>query len=178
MKSSLKIALIIMAVIAAVALMGVTGVQSARNKAIRLEEQIEMAKSEIDVQQKRRSDLIPNLVDCVKAFDQHEYELILAVTHERGYDAGEVQAMVAAVAEAYPELKSSENYRELMNELSTTENLIANYRSNYNKWIRDYKQHIRKFPNTALLNLAGYETVAYSYLEYDAPEDAPVGLFD
>ena len=178
MKSSFKFVLIILAIIAAVVLFGVIGVQSARNKAIRLEEQIDMAKSEIDVQQKRRADLIPNLVYCVKAYDRHEYELILAVVRERGYEAGEVKTMVAAVAEAYPELKSSENYRELMNELSTTENLIANYRSNYNKWIREYKQHIRKFPNTMLLNLAGYEAVEYSYLEYDAPEDAPTGLFD
>lgn len=178
MKSETKLVLITAAIIAAIVFLCIVGVQSVRNKAVRLEEQIATAKSDIDVQQKRRADLIPNLVDCVKAYDKHEYELILAVVRERGYDTQEVQNMVVAVAEAYPEMKSSENYRELMNELATTENLIANYRSNYNKWIREYKQHIRKFPNTMLLNLAGYEAVEYSYLEYDAPEDAPTGLFD
>ena len=85
--------------------------------------------------------------------------------------------MINAVAEAYPNLKSNENYKELMNELATTENLIANYRSNYNKWIKNYNQYVRKFPNRQILDMLGYEVMPYSYLEYNAPVDAPTNLF-
>ena len=58
----------------------------------------------------------------------------------------EIQTMIQAVAEAYPELKSSENYRELMNELATTENLIANYRSNFNKWVKKLQSICKEIP--------------------------------
>ena len=65
-----------------------------------------------------------------------------------------------------------------MNELSTTENLIANYRSNYNTWVKKYNQYIRKFPNKQILDMLGYEPVEYSYLTYDVSEDAPTNLFE
>jgi LemA protein len=90
----------------------------------------------------------------------------------------EVQTLIAAVAEAYPELKSNENYRELMNELATTENLIANYRSNYNSCVRNYNQYIRKFPNSFALGVSGYAIQEYKYLEFNVSHDAPTNLFD
>lgn len=170
--------IIALAIALGAVLLCVTCVQAVRNKAVRLEEQIDVAKSDIEVQQKRRVDLIPNLVDCVKAYDQYEYETILSVVRQRGYDADEVQTRVMAVAEAYPELKSSSHYRELMNELATTENLIASFRANYNKQVRSYRQFVRRFPNTMLLSAAGYETMAYEYLRFDTSEDAPSGLFE
>ena len=178
MRIDVKLILITLAIVFGMMILITGCVASTCNKAVQLEEQIAVAKSDIDVQQKRRADLIPNLVDCVKAYDQHEYETILAVVRERGYDADEVQSMIVAVAEAYPELKSSENYRELMNEMATTENLIANYRGNYNKQVRGYKQYVRRFPNTMLLAIAGYEVKAFDYLEFNASEDAPKGLFE
>lgn len=82
-----------------------------------------------------------------------------------------------AVTEAYPELKSNENYKELMNELSITENLIAEYRENYNKQIKEYNRYVRKFPTRFFLNILGYETQQYQYLDYGAPVDAPQNLF-
>lgn len=81
------------------------------------------------------------------------------------------------MSEAYPELKSDSNYKELMNELSITENLIAEYRSNYNKQIKEYNRYVRKFPTRLFLNRLGYETQNYTYLDYDAPVDAPQDLF-
>jgi LemA protein len=81
------------------------------------------------------------------------------------------------VSEAYPELKSNENYKELMNELSITENLIAEYRSNYNKQVKEYNRYIRKFPTRFFLNILGYEVRGYTYLDYSAPADAPQNLF-
>ena len=85
--------------------------------------------------------------------------------------------MISAVAEAYPDLKSNENYKQLMNELATTENLIANYRSNYNNWIKNYNKYVRKFPNKQILNILSYEIIEYSYLDYDVSSDAPTNLF-
>ena len=176
-----KIVLITIAIIIATILLSIFAVQGVQNKAISLEEQIYTAYSDIDIQQKRRADLIPNLVDCVKAYDRHEYQTLVDVINARDTDSDqsvtEIQTMINAVAEAYPELKSNENYKELMNELATTENLIANYRSNYNKWIKSYNQYVRKVPNKQILGMLGYETTSYTYLEYNASVDAPTNLF-
>ena len=84
---------------------------------------------------------------------------------------------ITAVSEAYPELKSNENYKELMNELSITENLIAEYRSNFNKQVKEYNRYVRQFPARLFLNILGYETQTYDYLDYNAPVDAPQNLF-
>lgn len=179
---SVKLLLIILAIIVAAGAMFVFAFQGVQNKAISYEEQISTAQSEIEVQLKRRADLIPNLVDCVKAYDEHEYQTLMDVISARGTSSdasvNEIQTMINAVAEAYPELKSSENYRELMNELAATENLIANYRSNYNTWVKSYKQYVRKFPNRQILDMLGYEVMDYAYLNYDVSEDAPTNLFD
>lgn len=179
---SVKLLLIILAIIVATGAMFVFAFQGIQNKAISYEEQISTAQSEIEVQLKRRADLIPNLVDCVKAYDEHEYQTLMDVISARGTSSdasvNEIQTMINAVAEAYPELKSSENYRELMNELAATENLIANYRSNYNTWVKSYKQYVRKFPNRQILDMLGYEVMDYAYLSYDVSEDAPTNLFD
>ena len=178
----LRTILITVAISLAVSVFVVSAVQSVQNKAIAYEEQIYAAQSEIAVQEKRRADLIPNLVDCVKAYDQHEYEIIMGVINTRGASsddaANEIQMIISAIAEAYPELKSSDGYIELMRELATTENLIADYRSNYNILVNQYKQHIRKFPHGLILNLLGYEPKDYFYLDHSVCEDAPTNLFD
>lgn len=179
---NIKPILIGAAIVIAAILLFIFAFQGVQNKAISLEEQIATAQSEIKVQEKRRADLIPNLVDCVQAYDQHEYQALMDVVAARGTNtdasANEIKTMIQAVAEAYPELKSSENYRELMNELATTENLIANYRSNFNKWVKNYNQYVRKFPNRWVLSMLGYEVLEYEYLDYNISEDAPTNLFD
>lgn len=182
MKFSWKLFLIIVLIIISIALMLAFAFNGVQNKAISYEEQIETAQSDITVQEKRRADLIPNLVDCVKSYDKHEYETLMDLVSARGTSSDEsvdeIRTMISAVAEAYPELKSSDNYRELMNEMSTTENLIANYRSNYNTWVKKYNQYIRKFPNKQILNMFGYVSIEYSYITYDIPADAPTNIFE
>lgn len=177
-----KLILIIIGIILAVVLFAMFALNSVPNKAISYEEQITTAQSEIKIQEKRRADLIPNLVDCVKEYDKHEYETLLAVVEARGTDSDssvqEIQTMINAVAEQYPDLKSNENYKELMNELATTENLIANVRTNYNKWVSKYNTHVRKFPNRQILSFLGYEVVEYQKLTFDVSSDAPTNLFD
>lgn len=178
-KKDWKMALIIGAGVISIVLLCVFGVQSSQNKAFALEEQVSTAQSDIKVQEKRRVDLIYNLVDCVKQYDQHEAETLTAIVEGRGSsgDIENVTTAITAVSEAYPELKSNENYKELMNELSMTENLIAEHRSNYNKQVKEYKRYVRQFPTRIFLGMLGYEIMDYSYLDYSASVDAPQNLF-
>lgn len=105
---SWKLPLIIMAIIVAIIGTFTFGFWGVQNKAISYEEQITTAKSEIKIQEKRRADLIPNLVDCVKAYDKHEYDTLMAVVDSRGTKSdaavAEITTQIKAVAEAYPEL--------------------------------------------------------------------------
>lgn len=175
-----KLTLIVLAGVISLGALGIFGVQSSQNKAFTLEEQVSVAESDIKVQEKRRVDLVYNLADCVKQYDKHEAETLKAIVDGRGStgDIDNVTTAITAVSEAYPELKSDANYKELMNELSITENLIAEFRSNYNKQIKEYKRYIRKFPTRVFLDILGYEKQEYKYLDYNAPEDAPQDLFE
>lgn len=175
-----KLPLIIGAGVIAIILLCVFGVQSSQNKAIALEEQVNTAASDINVQEKRRVDLVYNLADAVMQYDEHEAETLKAIAEGRGSTGSieNVTTAITAVAEAYPELKSNENYKTLMNELSMTENLIAEYRSNYNKAIKEYNRYVRKFPTRIFLNMLGYEVMEYEYLNYNVSSDAPQNLFD
>lgn len=174
-----KLALIVLAGVISLGVLGIFGVQSSQNKAFTLEEQVSVAESDIKVQEKRRVDLVYNLADCVKQYDKHEAETLKAIVDGRGSTGNieNVTTAITAVSEAYPELKSDANYKELMNELSITENLIAEFRSNYNKQIKEYNRYVRKFPTRVFLDILGYEKQEYKYLDYNAPEDAPQDLF-
>lgn len=176
-----KVILISVVGVLAVILLGVFAIQGVQNKAIALEEQINTADSDIKVQEKRRVDLVYNLVDCVKEYDKHEYNTLKDVVDARGSNDSNIQevtTMLAATAEAYPDLKSNGNYKQLMNELSMTENMIAEYRSNYNKQIKEYNRYVRKFPNRQFLSMLGYEVGSFTYLDYNTPVNAPQNLFD
>lgn len=178
MKTTKLIGLIIAAIMAVV-LLGVFVVQGAQNTAIALEEQVDAAESDIRVQEKRRVDLVYNLADCVKQYDEHEANTLRNIVDGRSNSGSieDVQMAISAVSEAYPELKSNENYKELMNELSMTENMIAEYRSNFNSQVKEYSRFVRKFPTRFFLSLTGYEVQEYTYLNYDAPADTPQNLF-
>lgn len=177
-----KLPVIIIAVIVAVALMFVFAFQGVQNHAIGLEEQITTAQSEIKIQEKRRADLIPNLVDCVQAYDEHEYNTLKDVIAQRGTNTDaavqEVTTMINAVAEQYPQLQSNTNYQQLMTELATTENLIAQTRTNYNTWVSQYNTYVRKFPNSSILSMLSYERQTFEKLNFNVSSDAPTNLFD
>ena len=135
--------------------------------------------SDIKVQEKRRIDLLPNLVDTIKQYDKHEAETLQAIVDGRGStgDIENVTTAITAVAEAYPELKSNENYKQLMTELATTENMIAQYRESYNKQVGTYIRYVKGFPARQFLSWTGYEVLDYQRLDYQAPVDAPTNLF-
>ena len=171
-KSSLIVAGIVLAAIA----LAVVMVAGINNRAISLEEQISGAEAQISVAEKRRVDLIYNLVDTVTAYQEYEGETMLAITEARAAaQAG--NAVLNAVSEQYPELKANENYQQLMTELAMTENSIAQYRNNYNEQVKAYNKFVRQFPNNIILGIMGYAPVETQYTDYDAPEDAPSDLF-
>lgn len=171
---NIKLIAIITAAIAAIILVIMFVPYFVENKAITFEEQIEAAKSDISVQEKRRADLIPKLIDCVKDYDEHEYKTLMNVVSGRNMnsdtDVNDIETMINAVSESYPELKSDGNYKNLMNELTTTENLIANHRSSLNSTIKRYRQYVRKSLIKKILNSTGYKIIDYGYLEFDAEE--------
>lgn len=174
---------------AVIAVVGVIGIFfamniSINNGAIFAEEQVFEANSKIEAAQKRRVDLIYNLVDTVEAYADHESETFKAVAELRtGGATGtatveNAQLAFNAVAEAYPELKANETYKQLMTELTVTENDVRGMRENFNREIRNYNKFTRKFPNSFFLGLGGYEVIEYTYLDFDAPADAPQDLFN
>lgn len=173
---------IIVGIVLAVIFLIVGIFAGANNKAVFLEEQINGAQANINVAEKRRVDLVYNLVDAVQAYQDYEGKTLEAITAARSSvsngDIDEAKVSINVVAEAYPELKANENYRQLMNELAMTENQIAQYRNNYNEQVRAYNKIIRSFPNNVILSILGYERIETTYTDYGAPVDAPQNLFD
>ena len=157
------------------------GVQHSQNKAIGYEETIAQCQSDIDVQIDRKISVLSELAECVKQYDKHEYETLTAVISARGgksgdVDANEIVAQINAVAEAYPELKSNENYKTLMTEVSTTENLLMTHKKAYNTSVRQYNNYCRRFPTRLNLSITGYEKADYQYYS-TTNTDKPMTLF-
>lgn len=179
MKSNIKLVLIVIAVIIAVTVAGIFAVQSSQNRAISLEESVYTASSDVEVQEKRRVDLVYNLADCVKQYDAHESKTLteLAENMSKGNDVENVSTSIAAITYSYPDLKSNKTYIQLMDELSITENLIAQSRENYNKSVGTYNKYVNKFPTRIFLNWTGYDEKEFERLEFNAPSDAPQNLF-
>lgn len=140
-------------------------IQVVKNRAISYEESIKQIASNVNAQEQRRFDLIPELVKCVKAYDEHEYKVLLALANARSCNGDsiskEVQNRISIVIERYPDLKSHENYEKLMIELSNTENRILQERKAYNQEVTRYRSFVRQFPSKQLLKLTDYEIVNY-----------------
>ena len=132
--------------------------------------------SQIDVQLKRRADLIPNLIETVKGYAKHEKELFEKVTQERASlvsakgaqekatannQLSETLKSIFAVAENYPELKASQNFMELQDELSDTENKIAYARQFYNSTVLDYNTKLQVFPNVFIAKLLNFKEAEF-----------------
>jgi LemA protein len=134
--------------------------------------QIDEAWGQIDVQLKRRADLIPNLVESVKGYAKHEKTVFTDVTKARtalmnaDHPTEKAQAndmltgalkSLFAVAEAYPQLKANENFIHLQKELSDTEDKVAYARQFYNTQLMEYNLKVKMFPNNLFANMFGFK---------------------
>lgn len=159
------------------------------NKLVRLRNTVESSWSDIDVQLKKRYDLVPNLVETVKGFAGHEksifeqvadarYKAMRASTLEQKAAAENVleQALkgLFAIAEAYPELKASANFAQLQTQLQELENNIEYARRYYNAVVRDFNTLTESFPSNLIASRFGFRRREFFELEEPAAERAPV----
>lgn len=155
------------------------------NAFVRLINRAKEAWADIDVQLKRRYDLIPNLVNTVKAYATHEAKAFENVTRARSAamnagslaEKGEAENMLTgalkslfAVAEAYPDLKANQNFGKLQDELSDTENKIQAARRFYNAVVRDLNTKIETVPSNIIANL--FKVSKMEFFELEAGEEA------
>ncbi len=156
------------------------------NRLVTLRQRIRNAWSQIDVQLKRRYDLIPNLVNTVKGYATHERETFENVTKARnmavqakGIDeqAGAENLLTGAlkslfaVAESYPELKADANFRQLQEELSNTEGKIAFSRQFYNDTVMSFNTMIQRFPTVLIAGMFGFHKEEYFNIDEAAARE-------
>ncbi len=157
------------------------------NKLVRGRNAVKNAWSQIDVQLKRRHDLIPNLVETAKGYMKHERETLEAVTAARNMamgasgvaDAGKAEGMLSgalkslfAVSEAYPDLKANQNFLSLQEELTSTENKIAFSRQAYNDATMMYNNKVEMVPTNIVAGIFNFEKS--EFFEIEIPEEKEV----
>jgi LemA protein len=174
-------------VVAVVVVLLILYVIAQYNGLVRLRNRVDAAWAQIDVQLRRRYDLIPNLVETVKGYAAHERETLEAVTQARANaisasgmaDQAQAENQITgalkslfAVAEAYPELKANENFMNLQEELSGTEGRISYARQYYNDSVQSYNTKTQAFPSNLLAGPFGFKQ--REYFEADDTSRGPV----
>jgi LemA protein len=159
------------------------------NGFVSLKNRTQEAWADIDVQLKRRYDLIPNLVNTVKGYATHESTAFEKVTEARSRamqagtltEKGEAENVLSgtlkslfAISEAYPELKANTNFMELQKELSDTENKIMASRRFYNGNVRDFNTGVEMFPGNLIAKMFNFKVLEFFELEQDSIEKNPV----
>jgi LemA protein len=157
------------------------------NRLVTVRMRVKEALSQIDVQLKRRTDLIPNLVETVKGYAKHEKDVLENVTKARaslmqaGTAKEKAQAnnflsdtlkSLFAVSENYPNLKANENFLELQQELSDTENKIAYARQFYNSNVMDYNTKLQVYPDAMIANMFHFQPA--DFFEVEEKDKEPV----
>ncbi len=175
-------ALIILIVLAGIALLVGLWLMGAYNSLVRLRQAVKNAWAQIDVQLKRRHDLIPNLVNTVKGYATHEKGTLEAVMNARAKATsvtlpadkikaeGELSGALArllAVAEAYPDLKANQNFLSLQGELGSTEDRIAFSRQAYNDSVAQLNTAIQTFPTLLIAGMFGFKEEPF----FEAPTE-------
>ncbi|MBN1807383.1 MAG: LemA family protein [Sedimentisphaerales bacterium] len=158
------------------------------NALIRLRNQVQNAWSQIDVQLKRRHDLIPNLVETAKGYMKHERETFEAITNARSQAMGaksvneaskaegalgEALSKFMLVVENYPDLKANQNFLSLQEELTSTENKISFARQSYNDQVLFYNNKIQMFPSNIVAGMFGFEKRDFFEIEVAAEREVP-----
>lgn len=165
----------------------------AYNSLIRRNNQVKESWSDIDVQLKRRHNLIPNLVETVKGYAKHEREAFESVTAARAKaisattapEHAQAENMLTAslkslfaVAEAYPELKANTNFLELQRELSDTENKIMAAHRFYNSNVRDFNTAVESVPTNIIANMFSFKKYEFFELTDEAARSTPKVKFE
>jgi LemA protein len=163
----------------------------AYNGFVRLVNRTKEAWADIDVQLKRRYDLIPNLVNTVKGYAAHETTAFEKVTEARAramtatgtaqkgqaeHQLSDMLKSVFAIAEAYPDLKANQNFLELQRELSDTENKIQAARRFYNTNVRDLNTAVESFPNNVIAGVFKFSKMEFFDLDANSAEREPVAV--
>ena len=160
------------------------------NSLVRSRNQVSNSWAQIDVQLKRRHDLIPNLVETVKGYAKHERETLEAVTNARNLaqkavgsgvgaqskaEAGLSGALsrLLAVAENYPDLKANQNFLALQEELTSTENKISFSRQFYNDSVYSYNNRTQMFPSNIVAGMTGFKPGEFFEVEVPGEREAP-----
>lgn len=158
------------------------------NSLVRLRVRVDSAWADIDVQLKRRWDLVPNLVETVKGYAGHERETLEAVVEARNRAMGaqgpaeraEAEGMLTgalkslfALSEAYPELRAVESFTRLQGSLEEIETAVQNARRYYNAVVRDYNTKIEVFPTNLLAGAFGFTRREFFSLEDEGEREAP-----
>jgi len=172
MRRGLGITLAVVGILVLVLLMVFGSYVSAKNQMVAKDQIVKQAWSEVDVQLERRADLIPNLVQTVKGFTKEESTVFGDIANARAglLNAHGPQAKIAAngqldsaigrllmLTENYPQLRSSDQFLRLQDELAGTENRIAVARRRYNDALRDYNTFVLQFPNSIWAGIAGFQ---------------------
>lgn len=190
MKKSVLIIVIFVAVIVLAALWLASGY----NNMVAAQEEVTTRWSNVESQYQRRADLIPNLVNTVKGYAEHESTTLEAVVAARNNassikidpsdmtpeqfaeyqkaqnEVGSAIGRLLAIAESYPDLKANQNFLELQEQLEGTENRIQYARREYNEGVQVYNTMVRRFPNNIIANLFGFDKMS----KFEAAEGADV----
>lgn len=175
-------------VIAVVLVVGVLAVIVIYNALVRLRNQADNAWSQIDVQLKRRHDLIPNLIETAKGYMKHERETFEAITEARSKamgagnvaDSSKAEGMLGEalskfmlVVENYPELKANQNFLSLQEELTSTENKISFARQSFNDQVLFFNNKIQMFPSNIIAGMFSFVKRDFFEIEVAAEREVP-----
>jgi len=146
------------------------------NSLVTAEENVDSKWAQVENQLQRRYDLIPNLVESVEGYANHEQQIIADITNARAQmgnaNTPEQQAVandaltgalsrLLVVVENYPNLKADANFRQLMDELAGTENRLAVAREDYNNEVQQFNKHVKRFPGNLMAGMFGFEQKEY-----------------
>ena len=184
--STSKILLAVLGVIAVVIIAIVVWGISTSNNLMTLREDVRMQQSQVETTLQWRSDLIPNLVNTVKGYATHEEEVFTEIADARSKLAGSIESgdidsisesnneldsalsRLLAITESYPDLKASEQFTSLQDELAGTENRINVARQYYNEKVMTYNTSVQRFPTSIIAGIFGYSPAEY----FEASEEA------
>ena len=184
--------MVILLIVLALVIVVVIGLAVLYNRLVRLRNRTENAWSQVDVQLRRRYDLIPNLVETVKGYAAHEQSTFEEVTKARTaaqqaqgveQQASAENALTAAigrlfaVAEAYPQLRATENFQQLQTQLADTEQKIAVSRQVYNDTVLSYDNALETVPTSLIAGLFGFQPRQYFQIDEPAAREAPQVTF-